>query len=271
MDDLIGAHERIKRILGSHTEPLESVQLVETYRRFWKPATVRVMLLAESHVYTSEDDRKIAIPHIPDLPGYPTQYAKFVYCLGYGERTLTNSASHPRRDGTPQFWKIFFSCNNPISRAEDFHPILGKTSTEQRLLNKINLLQALKAKGIWLVDTSIVALYRDGNKMPNMNAALLESWHAYTQDIVISSNPEHVICIGKGVASVVEGDLKRHFPGRYSVVAQPNAFLSSEEHMANYRTYSSICSLVTYHGRGGLASGLNSLSNKALLDAADSD
>ena len=241
MHKLNDAYVRIERILGSETEALASVQLVETYRRFWKPANVRVLLLAESHVYTSDADRKIAIPAISELPGYPMQYSRFVYCLGYGERTLTNSAAHPRRDGTPQFWKIFFSCNNPISSNVDFKSILGQTPTDQRLQNKINLLKELKAKGIWLVDASIVALYRDGEKAPNMSAALQESWRSYTRDIVISSGAEHVICIGRGVAGIVGDDLAKHFRGRHTVIPQPNAFLPSERHVENFRRYSSIC------------------------------
>jgi hypothetical protein len=52
----------INRILGNNAEPLESVGLVETYRRYLKPDTVRVVLLAESHVFTSDEDRRIAIP-----------------------------------------------------------------------------------------------------------------------------------------------------------------------------------------------------------------
>jgi len=81
------------------------------------------VLLAESHVLTSEEDRRIAIPPIDDLPGYPTQYARFVYCLGIGERDLTNDPHHPRGDGTPQFWKVPYACNNPIETLEDFLPV----------------------------------------------------------------------------------------------------------------------------------------------------
>ena len=33
------------------------------------------MLIAESRVFTSDENRRIAIPPIDDLPGYPTQYA----------------------------------------------------------------------------------------------------------------------------------------------------------------------------------------------------
>jgi hypothetical protein len=43
----------INQILGNNAEPLETVRLVETYRRYLKPEAVRVVLLAESHVFTS--------------------------------------------------------------------------------------------------------------------------------------------------------------------------------------------------------------------------
>jgi hypothetical protein len=241
MQKLNETYTKIKQILRSHTEPLESVQLVETYRRYLKPEKIRVVLLAESHVFTTDEDRRIIIPPLADLPGYPTQYARFVYCLGYGEKNLTNSRLHPKRDGTPQFWKIFFSCNNPVSSLHDFSPILGLTPPLQRLQNKIKLLKDLNARGIWLIDASIVALYKEGKKIPYMFAALEESWQSYTRELVTSANPEHVICVGKGVAIIVEKDLKRHFHNKYTVIDAPNARLSSEEHMANYKIYSNIC------------------------------
>jgi hypothetical protein len=128
-----------------------------------------------------------------------------------------------------------------ISSAADFNPILGKTAAQERLRNKIRLLLDLKAKGVWLVDASIVALYREGTKVPNMFLALQESWRTYTRNVVASSEPEHVICIGQGVAGVVADDLKRSFDGRFTVITQPNAYLSSAEHLANYRRYSSVC------------------------------
>jgi hypothetical protein len=241
MKTLNETYSEIRNILGDEIEPLESVQLVETYRQYMKPEKVNVLLLAESHVFTENSDREILIPEIKELPHYPKQYARFVYCLGYGERNFTKSHLHPKRDGTPQFWKIFYSCNNPIVSSKDFSPILGKTSHQQRLQNKICLLKELKEKGVWLVDTSIVALYKNGNKFPNMFQALEKSWDSYTKNVVKSANPNHVICIGKGVAGVVEQDLKKYFPDKYSVIAQPNAFLSSKEHMDNYMLYSKIC------------------------------
>lgn len=243
MQKLNETYLKIKRILGEDTESLDSVQLVENYRRFFKPEKVCVVLLAESHVFTHDEDRKVPILPIPDFPGYPAQYARFVYCLGYGEKTLTRSELHPKRDGTPQFWKIFFSCCNAISSPVDFHPILGKTPPKQRISNKIEILKRLKEKGVWLVDASIVALYKDSKKIPFMFRALEESWQSYTRDVIIAAKPKHVICIGKGVANVVKNDLEKHFTSRHTVIAQPNAFLSSEEHLENYKTYSQICDI----------------------------
>lgn len=241
MQKLKETYHEVERNLGSHIEPLESVQLVEEYRRYWKPEKVRIVLLAESHVFTSDEDRRIVIPHIDDLPGYPTRYARFVYCLGYGERTLTKNLHHPRRDGTPQFWKVLHCCNNSISTLKDFWHVQGRTPPRQRLQNKIALLKNLKAKGIWLVDASIVALYSEGKKVPDMAEVLRKSWQSYTRQVITSANPEHVICVGKGVAKIVENDLRDIFHDRYSVIPQPNARLSSNKHIANFQRYHAIC------------------------------
>jgi len=233
----------INKILGNNAEPLESVRLVETYRRYLKPETVRVVLLAESHVFTSDGDRRVAIPPIDDLPGYPRQYARFVYCLGLGERDLTNDPHHPIRDGTPQFWKVLYACDNRIENLEDFRPVQRWTSFPQRLRNKIHLLKNLRAKGIWLVDASIVAVYGNGLNVSGRSRTevLRKSWESYTKQVVTSANPERVICVGKGVARVVEKDLQSLFPGRYEVIPQPNTRLSSEEHMENFQRYYEIC------------------------------
>ena len=234
------AYANLQRILGSDTEPFKSVQLVEEFRRYWKPDKVRVILLAESHVFTSDLVRQIPIRSREDLPGSPTQYARFVYCLAYGENDLI-PGNTLKRDGTPHFWKIFFSCNNPITALSDFSPILSQTQSETRIRNKIQLLYELKANGIWLVDASIVGLYKDGKKLPYMFSALEESWQSYTREVVISANPEFVICIGKGVGNIVKDDLERLYPERFTIIPQPNARLSAQEHYLNYQKYSRIC------------------------------
>jgi hypothetical protein len=42
---LAETYHEINRILGGNAEPLESVRLVETYRRYLKPEKVRVCFL----------------------------------------------------------------------------------------------------------------------------------------------------------------------------------------------------------------------------------
>lgn len=119
----------------------------------------------------------------------------------------------------------------------------GGASFPQRLQNKIHLLKNLRAKGIWLVDASIVAVY--GNRINvsrrSRTEVLRKSWESYTKQVVTSANPERVICVGKGVARVVDSDLQVLFHGRYEVIPQPNARLSSKEHIANFQRYYEVC------------------------------
>lgn len=243
MNRLRNCYEKLRPILGENIEPYKSIELVEKYRQYWKPENVRVLLLAESHVFTTDLDRTIKIPNIPGLNDYPEEYAKFVYCVGYGERNLTNNHAHPKRDGTPQFWKIFYSCNNNIYGNSDFQPILATTNYEQRMRNKIKLLKNLKKRGVWLVDSSIVALYDDGKKPGHnkISSAIRTSWNSYIGRVVEECNPEHVIVIGKGVANIIENEMRKLIGSKYSVIAQPNAHLSAKEHLDNFREYYRLC------------------------------
>lgn len=236
-------YDRIRQAMGNDIiEPFESVALVEAYRQYWRPDNVRIVLLAESHLLTSDSDRRVTIPAIANLPGYPTEYAKFVYCLAYGERDLTRNPLHPANDGTPQYWKIFYSCINHIAGIDDFSPVHGDTPYAERLNNKIAVLTAMRERGIWLVDSSIVALYNNGRLYNNGTdkRIIRTSWDCYRRNIIEQAQPDHIIVIGKGVADVLEKDIRRLI-NRYTVVAQPNAYLTSEEHMSNYKLYGKIC------------------------------
>lgn len=62
-------------------------------------------------------------------------------------------------------------------------------------------------------------------------------WNGYTKNAVKESNPEHVIVIGKGVAKIIENDLRKLVGSKYSVISQPNAHLSAKEHLDNFNEY----------------------------------
>lgn len=97
-----------------------------------------------------------------------------MYCLGYGENRLLNqSIESPANTGTPQFWKIFYSCANPITANSDFAPIQASTSPAQRIANKIRLLNTLQDLGVWLLDASLAALYLPGR--PKTDPTTLEA------------------------------------------------------------------------------------------------
>lgn len=243
MNKLQTCYTQLRRMTGHNIEPYDSVALVEKYRQYWRPEKIKIILLAESHVFTSDDDRKIELPQITELAGYPTQYAKFVYCLAYGERQLTKNKLHPPKDGTPQFWKIFYSCNNRIEGNEDFMPVLSKTNYERRIKNKIELLLSLRQNGVWLVDSSIVALYHNGKKPANniISSVIRQSWEGYTRGVIEEAAPEHIICIGKTVASIVVGDIRHIVGKRHTIIDQPNARLKSAAHIANFKKYGEIC------------------------------
>ena len=95
------------------------------------------------------------------------------------------------------------------------------------------------------MDASIVAVYGNGVNVSRRSKTevLRESWESYTKQVVTSANPERVICVGKGVAGVVGNDLQALFLGRYQVIPQPNARLSSKEHIANFQRYNKFCNL----------------------------
>ena len=244
---LLSCYRQISGILGGRSEPWESVKLIEQYRRYWQPEKVNVVLLAESHVFTSDVDRACRLKKFKELPGYPDFYARYVYCLAYGEQTCTDAGKHPPKDGTPQYWKLFYSCLNRVdSNKSFFSPILKSgTTTRDRLKNKIDLLISLRQRGIWLVDASIIALSNKGVKpKPRVfNQVIKTSWQGYTRQLIQDANPKHVIIVGKGVAKNVRASVSSIVgePG-YTVIPQPQAHLSADQNLKNFRKCYDICS-----------------------------
>ena len=104
------------------------------------------------------------------------------------------------------------------------------------------MLNKLRDRGIWLMDTSIVALYNKGTKPKSkvIDKSLKFSWEGYTRPILEDVSPHHIIVIGKRVAGNIQNDLKSmDIP--FNVFEQPGAHLSSEKHLRNYQNYFRIC------------------------------
>ena len=110
--------------------------------------------MAESHVYTS--GQEVEVQMVPSKlnarvvgypPNCPMNFAKVVYCLGYGAPEILD---HPEdaeaESGTKQFMDLLRDC-------------IGFASySRASLQSKTNLLKATKARGVWLLDASCAGI-----------------------------------------------------------------------------------------------------------------
>lgn len=248
---LKSAHSNIKdRWNGNHDclESYETVKTVQAHRDYWKPKDVRLVLLAESHVYTSDIERnfskidlsKVNYETLPKLENIPTDFVRFIYCLGCGENELLDNKVENNL-GSPQFWKMFQAC---ISGPEKFREILktGESNFEKRVGNKVQLLTEMKDRGIWLVDASVVALYPKKNRQTNLKMAIETSYEDFIKPLLNEIGNPKVIVIGKGVGEIVRGKALNTI----GIITQPNAFLSSEEQQINFNNCHEMCSQIAY-------------------------
>jgi hypothetical protein len=241
MDTVLECHSRLAALLGAGAESVAVLRRAEEHRRYWRPARVKVVLLAESHVYTTLEElaRTISLPASAPAD-LPRGFVRLVYCLGYGENRLLNrSIESPANSGTPQFWKIFYSCVNPVATNSDFASIQATTSPAQRISNKILLLKTLQERGVWLLDASLAALYLPGR--PKIDPRILEAclqvgWDHHVRGLVEAAAPSNVVCIGKGVARALRNRLA-DIGVAVTVVPQPNARLSAAEHHESFLAY----------------------------------
>jgi len=99
MGQLESCHALLGQIIGSEIEPIEVMRRAEEHRFYWRPKNVRVILLAESHVYTTtaELDRHLKISD-EGFAIIPQGFVRLVYCLGYGENeTLDTPILNPKK------------------------------------------------------------------------------------------------------------------------------------------------------------------------------
>jgi hypothetical protein len=118
------------------------------------------------------------------------------------------------------------------------------TSPADRIFSKINLLLELQRRGVWLVDSSVMALYKGGARPKSAicSRAISLSWDMYVRSLILDSNPEHIVVVGRGVADTLESELSLRFgKSGYTVIDQPNAHLSTDAHIKNLQTCFSIC------------------------------
>lgn len=104
----------------------------------------------------------------------PRGFVSLVYCLSYGENESLSGGEvvDNTNKGTPQFWTLFAACSRGIdhvaetvaknSSSSPFASDLlkgGNLTVEERLKSKLEVLEDLRSRGIWLLDASIFGWY----------------------------------------------------------------------------------------------------------------
>jgi hypothetical protein len=228
---------RVAARLGADWEPETAsvLRAVAAHRDYWKPEKVRILLLAESHVMTREADLASGVSLARfGHPDAPSEFVRLVYCLGYGEAGL-RSTRVTHDGGTPQFWKVLAACLGDPRNA----PVLKSVEPdfERRVRGKVALLEELKARGVWLLDASPVALYVQGGAKPKHVPDLLRaSWDEYSCAVVRETAPHAVMVIGKMVHTALGERLEAAVGSGVPVdwMYQPQAHVSAAQHADGY-------------------------------------
>ena len=239
--DLIGAVDSNLRV-----DPVDVLAALEEHRTYWRPSNVRVILLAESHVRTSE----METTHAVVLRGFsrlsiPKPFVRLVYCLGYGENAVVDPPL-VQNSGTPQYWGLFWACLNDPKIPETYHAGPLKKShgnLQERIKSKIALLSELKARGIWLLDASLIALYGH-QKKPRQKAirsAIEASWNLHVKETILNARPAAVVIIGRTVFNILSEHLLRLKLEELTWIYQPGAFTTSERKVQDRMTLYRIC------------------------------
>jgi hypothetical protein len=217
------------------TESAAVLAAVAAHRAYWRPAKVRLLILSESHVWTREAELAATVPlGVFGHEHAPQSFARLVYCLGYGERDLVQGRVQGNF-GSPQFWKLL---------AAGLDPGLGSLVVERtepdllmRIAAKLQLLEGLKARGVWLLDACPVALYAASQPKPRMAVlaqAMELAWAAYTREAIRAAAPRAVMIVGKMVHDGIGGRIRAMLGPNVPVqwMYQPQARRPAAEHRA---------------------------------------
>ncbi|MCE9636462.1 MAG: hypothetical protein K8T90_12220 [Planctomycetes bacterium] len=219
--DLVSAWVRQQAAdLGVEPEDPSYLSAVEAWRQAWRPERVRVLLVAESHVARMPGDDTIRVDATPHVARpLPLPYVRLVYCLGYGESAVCSSAPRPN-GGTWQYWDLLGQVARGLG---ELQPRVATSSVATRIAWKVETLDILRRRGIWLVDASVMALYSAGHRVATGRGyarIVGESWRRFVWPDVAADRPELMWIVGHGVAGALASD---PVAGRASVIDQPQS------------------------------------------------
>ncbi|MEC4984413.1 MAG: hypothetical protein SAJ37_04335 [Oscillatoria sp. PMC 1068.18] len=214
---------------GIEPEPAGVALAVEKHRWAWRPKQVKVILIAESHIYTSASDFALQIcrENLPlNARNTPLEFVRLIYCLGYGEPKLLSGKTVQRNTGTRQFWDLFGRLAETGKQPRGGQKIWW----QNRLSWKVDTLIKLCSKGIWVLDASFHAMYAPGGmRIPNKLKFALHQlwWEKYGSNLLAEFPTAKIWIIGKTVADDFQ-KLQINFDGW---IYQPGAGRSSSRNL----------------------------------------
>ncbi len=201
------------RALGCAPESVSYLERVRQWRTVWRPARVRTLLIAESHVGEHPGDAEVSVDvsSISPATEAPAGFCRLVYCLGYGESALCRPQPPDANDGgTWQYWDLFgaIACAYDSSITASM-PRRSKSDLRTRLAWKLQVLATLQRAGVWLEDASIIALYSPGGTRRaggrSYHDIVRTSFESFVWPGVAADEPEQVWVVGRGVADALRG------------------------------------------------------------------
>lgn len=191
---------------GRPHEPVDVALAVEAHRWFWRPRNVKVVLIAESHVWTDPEhvSRRMTHPilqRIEDAASGPGRYCRVIYCLASGETALLDDPSGVPPQQPTEFWNIF----GRIAQTGRVPTRSSGADLEARITWKVHTLTTLAELGVWLLDASVHAIYTPSGRVSSRGAATLHrQWAAALGDVYLAGAPSASrFAIGKSVSTAL--------------------------------------------------------------------
>lgn len=135
----------------SDPESVEVALAAENHRWFWKPKTVRTIILANLRQPTTQAElgNRVKVAWVNHHGHRPADsFVRELYCLGYGEPELVPSLSVENNEADLALWHV-------LRELTEFDDLIHRSTLVQRLEWKIRLLRRLDALGIWIVEASL--------------------------------------------------------------------------------------------------------------------
>lgn len=195
------AHLAGQRVLvDSGLDAAESVDValaVEAHRWFWMPDTVRTLLVAESHILTTQAELgcRVKCQWLKvDGRAAPNSFVRSPYCIGYGEPDLAPGIPKEDNLGNWQYWDLF----GELAETGDVPD--RKASLAERLEWKARTLVGLRDRGIWMMDASLHGRpAKDAAEIQLVPKFYRTWWEGYGQAVWEEEHQPKIVVIGRGL------------------------------------------------------------------------